>query len=295
MMATAFLGFNLAQNGDVYLHGNLTFIHWSIAPVIQSKRLAAILAKCKDITPIHTWENLHPAGIKDTIYPILKQVAGIYLVVNLVTGEKYVGSAVLGRMHIRFHKHLYGGSGSQPLWNAVQKYGLENFAFLVIDQIPEFTSNDNQQLLDLETQYILNHGDYNILTEAGNTTGYNHTDATREAMRLNYSNERREQIGSLNRGKSPSTATVELMRQAALARPPMSQEARDKVSSNSAKAMLYQLTTLTGTALGSSTVLRTIPKVSEFCACDEKTVRRALKGTGIIKRKWSIKTLGPAK
>jgi group I intron endonuclease len=198
-------------------------------------------------------------------------------------------------MHIRFHKHLYGGYGSQPLWNAVHKYGLDNFAFLVIDEIPEFTSDNNQELLDLETKYILKYGDYNILTEAGNTIGYIHTEATRKSMRENYSDERRKQIASLNRGKTPSPATIELMRQAALARSPMSKETRDKVSSNSAKAMLYELTTLTGTALGSSIVLRTIPTVSEYCACDEKTVRRALKGNGIIKRKWSIKTLGPAK
>jgi group I intron endonuclease len=299
MMATAFLGKLLAQNGDMLLHLNPidTISCCSAAPLIYSERLQAFLSKHTAIKPILSWESLHLPNIKDSVYPALKRVAGIYLIVNLVTGESYVGSAVLGRMHIRFHKHLFGGTGNKPLWNGVQKYGLDNFAFLVIDEIPGFTPADNQQLLNLETTYITAYGDYNIAPEAGNTLGVTHTEAQRALMRANYSQERRDMIGALNRGKNLSPDTVELIRAAALSRPPMTDETRAKVSANSAKAMLFELSMLDGSTLPggtSSIVLRTIPTVAQYCSCDEKTVRRAIKGKGTIKGKWLIKSLGLA-
>ena len=299
MMATAFLGKLLAQNDDMFLHTLSidTISICSVTPILYSERLKAYLSKRSEITPIFTWEGLHLPNIKEIVYPTLKQVAGIYLIVNLVTGQSYIGSAVLGRMHIRFHKHLFGGTGNKPLWNAVQKYGLENFAFLVIDEIPDFTSNMNQQLLDLETAYIAAYGDYNIAREAGNTLGVTHTEAQREAMRANYSQARRDAIGALNRGKKLRPETVELMRAAALSRQPMSDESRAKVSANSAKALLLELSMVDGSALPDGTtsiVLRTVPVVAEYCNCNEKTVRRALKGNGIIKGKWLVKSLGLA-
>lgn len=299
MMATAFLGKLLAQNDDMFLHTLSidTISICSVTPILYSERLKAYLSKRSEITPIFTWEGLHLPNIKEIVYPTLKQVAGIYLIVNLVTGQSYIGSAVLGRMHILFHKHLFGGTGNKPLWNAVQKYGLENFAFLVIDEIPDFTSNMNQQLLDLETAYIAAYGDYNIAREAGNTLGVTHTEAQREAMRANYSQARRDAIGALNRGKKLRPETVELMRAAALSRQPMSDESRAKVSANSAKALLLELSMVDGSALPDGTtsiVLRTVPVVAEYCNCNEKTVRRALKGNGIIKGKWLVKSLGLA-
>ena len=299
MMATAFLGKLLSQKDDMFLHTLSidTISICSVTPILYSERLKAYLSKRSEITPIFTWEGLHLPNIKEIVYPTLKQVAGIYLIVNLVTGQSYIGSAVLGRMHIRFHKHLFGGTGNKPLWNAVQKYGLENFAFLVIDEIPDFTSNMNQQLLDLETAYIAAYGDYNIAREAGNTLGVTHTEAQREAMRANYSQARRDAIGALNRGKKLRPETVELIRAAALSRQPMSDESRAKVSVNSAKALLLELTMVDGSALPDGTtsiVLRTVPVVAEYCNCNEKTVRRALKGNGIIKGKWLVKSLGLA-
>lgn len=223
------------------------------------------------------------------------------MVVNLITGQKYVGSAILGRMQTRFHKHLFAGSGNKLLRNAVAKYGLANFAFLVIDQIQNFTSEDNQRLLSLETSYITKYGDYNIAREAGNTMGVLHSREQRAAMCANYSQRRRDKIGSLNRNQKLSVETVERMRIAALKRRSMSRETRLKVSANSAKAMLYELVMLDNSPIAKeggsdvmSLTLRTIPVVATFCGCGEKTVRRALKGNGIIKGKRFIKPLGQA-
>lgn len=155
----------------------------------------------------------------------------------------------------------------------------------------------NQQLLDLETSYITAYGDYNIALEAGNTLGVRHTEEQIAAMRANYSQARRDAVGALNRGKKLPPSTIELMRAAALSRFPMSEESRAKVSANSAKATLFELSMLDGSTLPggtSSIVLRTINTVADYCNCNEKTVRRAIKGNGTIKGIWLIKSIGLA-
>lgn len=61
---------------------------------------------------------------------------------------------------------------------------------------------NNKNLLDLEDFYLKSLlPNYNILTEAGSSFGYKHTEITRIKMKTNYSQERREQIGNFNKGK----------------------------------------------------------------------------------------------
>lgn len=120
-------------------------------------------------------------------------------------------------------------------------------------------------------------------------------------MRDNYSSERREMIGSLNRGKTLSASTIEAIRLSALNRAPMSDEARAKVSANSAKAQLFTLSRVDGALfmscngeMVSSEVLRTLPVVAAAIGCDEKTVRRAMTSNGVVKKTWLVILLGKA-
>ena len=57
---------------------------------------------------------------------------------------------------------------------------------------------------------------YNILTEAGSTFGYKHTEVSRIKMKTNYSQERRNTIGNLNKNKSINQLTRLKMREKAL-------------------------------------------------------------------------------
>lgn len=83
---------------------------------------------------------------------LLVSVTGI---INLVNGNMYIGSGVVGRMQNRFHKHLYSLQGSSMVAAAIIKYGLNNFAFILIETVPNFDITvDNEDLLDLETHYI---------------------------------------------------------------------------------------------------------------------------------------------
>lgn len=114
-------------------------------------------------------------------------------------------------------------------------------------------------------------------------------------MRKNCSSERRKGIGSLNQGKKLSFETIERLRAAALLRSPMSEETRKKVSANSTVANLYLVRRVDNSILPDGTynlTLRTIPKVAKYCDCSEKTVQRALRGTGVIKKIWQITLVG---
>ena len=120
------------------------------------------------------------------------------MILNKVTLDYYIGSASTNRMYSRFTKHMIYLTGSKIVKLAIKKYKLSNFAFLVLEIFPEIvTQKNNKQLLDLEDFYLKSLlPNYNILTEAGNSFGYKHTEITRINMKANYSLERRLQIGA---------------------------------------------------------------------------------------------------
>lgn len=114
-------------------------------------------------------------------------------------------------MYSRFSRHLIYLTGSKIVKLAIKKYGLSNFSFLVLEIFPDIvTQENNKQLLDLEDFYLKSLlPNYNILTEAGSSFGYKHTEITRINMKTKYSLERRLRIGELNKGKSLSPETIE--------------------------------------------------------------------------------------
>lgn len=164
---------------------------------------------------------------------------------------------------------MFALSGNKHLARAVNKYGLSNFAFVVLEVIPNdskpISSNNNPDLLAMENKYItLLKPVYNKAPLAGNTLGFRHTEETKLKLRRGYSEKRREEIGSLNRGKKLSAITKDLMKQKALERKPFSAETRELISANSAKAKWYTISKLDGS---STVTLRTIAIASNYCGC----------------------------
>ena len=88
-----------------------------------------ILAKLENIQA----ENKF-IGIKDSKTEILLNIenkAGVYMFFNLVNGKTYIGSSV--KLDRRFRVHISSiGFIKLPLYNALNKYGLNNFAFLIL-------------------------------------------------------------------------------------------------------------------------------------------------------------------
>ena len=94
---------------------------------------------------------------------IKNKISGIYCIMNLVNGKRYIGSSK--NIYSRWAKHkatLRGGYHSNSyLQNAWNKYGEENFRFIILYKCNEET------LLEKEQLYIDNYKpEYNIMLEA---------------------------------------------------------------------------------------------------------------------------------
>ena len=219
---------------------------------------------------------------KNQIRSDTRNLSGIYLILNKVTLDFYVGSASTNKFYARFSNHLFNFNGSKIVKAAVKKYKISEFAFIILELFPEIvTKENNKNLLDLEDFYLKSLlPNYNILTEAGSSFGYKHTEIDRQKMKDIYSDARRERIGNLNRGKSLSLETIERIRQKALLRPPMSDEIKKKCIKNTRAVTLYNLN---GTIFGKySTILDAANAIN----CNEKTIRRALQTEKkLVKRK----------
>jgi group I intron endonuclease len=61
----------------------------------------------------------------------MMQICGIYLIKNKVNSHCYVGSSV--NIHRRINDH-FCGRGSSIVWRAVNKYGMKNFVFLILQK-----------------------------------------------------------------------------------------------------------------------------------------------------------------
>ena len=252
-----------------------------------SERLNSIIKEL-ELNPVYIFENLDSENIRKQILNETKGLSGIYMIVNKITKDYYIGSAATNRFYARLSNHLIYFRGSKIVKSAVKKYKLNNFAFIILELYPNIvTKENNKELLDLEDRYLkLLLPNYNILTEAGSSFGYKHTEVDRQKMKDIYTDARREMVGSLNRGKNLSPETIEKMKEKALNRSPMSDETKKKCIVHTRPVVLYNLN---GTVYGEySTILDAANSIN----CGEKTIRRALKTEkGLVKRQWIVKDL----
>jgi group I intron endonuclease len=250
-----------------------------------SERLNEIVKEL-GLNPVYLYEDLNLDNTRKQILKDTKDLSGIYMIANKTTKDYYIGSASTNRFYARFSNHVIYFRGSKIVKLAIKKYNIENFAFLILELYPDIvTKENNHELVNLEDKYLkLLLPNYNILTEAGSSFGYKHTEIDRQKMKDIYSDARRERIGNLNRGKSLSLETIERIRQKALLRPPMSDEIKKKCIKNTRAVTLYNLN---GTIFGKySTILDAANAIN----CNEKTIRRALQTEKkLVKRKWIVK------
>lgn len=169
----------------------------------------------------------------------------------------------------------------------MKKYKLFNFAFLILVIFPELVNKENnKKLLDLEDFYLKSLlPNYNILTEAGSSFGYKHTELDRINMKTKYSLDRRDLIGNLNKGKNLSEETKEKIKQKALSRAKRSftNQALLNMKKMSKPVILYNL---------DYTVFGEYPSIVEAARkinCGVKTIIRALKtDIKILKRRFIL-------
>lgn len=292
MIVTAFLGYlNIAQNGlnsNTTRKNNYSSMPNNISsPNPEVKRPALkILSefiKEKNLNPVFAYENLGNNEIRKEILKETRNLSGIYLILNKVTLDYYIGSASTDRFFRRFSAHLINFTGSKLLKNAVRKYGISEFAFLVLELFPEkVNEQNNKKLLDLEDFYLKTMlPNYNILTEAGSSFGYKHSEITRIKMKSNYSEQRRMQIGNLNRYKTLSIETIERMREKALNREkPVYSEKAIANMKKSSRAILVQNMDYSIHAKFAS-----VTKAAKNMNCNIRTISRSLNSTSKLLKK----------
>jgi len=187
--------------------------------IINSHVLSCFINE-KKLNPVYIYEDLHVEENRKVIQKECKGYCGVYLILNKITKDFYIGSASTSKIYMRFSCHLLYKTGNKIVKRAVNKYGLENFAFLILELFSEKAAAieiNNKNLLNRENFYLKSLlPKYNILLEAGNTLGYKHTEITRIKMRTIYSQERRDRIGALNRGKKLRPETIAKIRQSSL-------------------------------------------------------------------------------
>jgi len=253
----------------------------------NSNKLFEFLIKNK-LKPIFSYEDLQLNETRNNILKDTKGLSGIYLILNKITLDFYIGSASTNRFYARFSNHLLYFRGSKILKHAVRKYNINNFAFLILELFHEIVNKENnKKLIDREDFYLKTLlPNYNILTEAGSSFGYKHTEIDRIKMKTNYSLECRLQIGNLNKGKNLSNETKEKIREKALKREKrnFSDEALLNLKKRSKPIILYNLNF---TVFGEYS---SITEAAKSIGCSDKTIRRSLNTEKkILKRRWIVK------
>lgn len=141
---------------------------------------------------------------------------GIYQIVNLINGKRYIGSAVnfeqreishFNTLIMQIHKNKY-------LQRAYNKYGKENFKFELILYC------DKENLIFYE-QRAIDAYDFKKLYNISKTAGSN--------LGMKFTEEHKRKIGNANRGKKHSEESIRKSSQANKGRT-MSTEHKEKLS-----------------------------------------------------------------
>jgi group I intron endonuclease len=242
----------------------------------------------KKIKPVFVYDNLSDTyTTRARVLNETRGLSGIYLILNKFTLDYYIGSASTGKFHAKFTNHLFYFKGSKVVKNAVKKYGIYSFAFIILELFPEIiTKENNKKLLDLEDFYLKSLlPNYNILTEAGSSFGYKHSEITRINMKTNYSEEGRIAIDNLNIGVSLSPSTIERIIRGNFTRiePIYSSKALINMKKSSKPILVYNF---------DYTVFGEFPSLTEaakYLGCGQKTIRRALQTPKkILRNRWIV-------
>lgn len=171
----------------------------------------------KTMKYVKKYDNLHTVETQLAVRDDNRQKAGVYLIVNNVNGKRYVGSASTNRINTRFRNHFIHGHGAKNTNAAIAKYGIENFTFYILEYYPgivkkENLSSSHMALMEMETKYITElQPEYNILQIGGSSQGYKHTEETRQRMRENYSQERKDKARAARLGEKHSAERRQMM------------------------------------------------------------------------------------
>jgi len=184
---------------------------------------------------------------------------GIYCYENKVNGKKYIGKSKDLTHRIKNHERNFKKdffeetrAENKPLWNAVKKYGRENFLFSILEKC-SFSKLDKKEIYWIkELKSHVSENGYNIQF-GGNQTNKNikltenHKNKIGNSVRgdkngffgKKHSEESKKIISDANKGKKLSKRHIEIIKEvnskpkSELTKQKMADAARGKKSSNS--------------------------------------------------------------
>lgn len=238
------------------------------------------------IKPEIWWDNLHILSNKDIIRNEVKNKSGIYIIINKITKNYYIGSAHTNNLYNRFHNHLYtnNNKGSKLVQRAVFKYGINNFIYAILEFYPyEVNKYNNEELFALESSYIgLLLPQYNILTEAGQFFGYKNKEINLNnklnLINLSLTDERKSLLKDIkklhmdefNKNRNNNLSIIAKNRSYSY----WTKEGLNNISKGKSKIILLRLNLTDETPLCS---FKNINSTSHYLCCSNKTIQRSLK------------------
>lgn len=307
-IATAFMGYNLSSPKSYYKYNTKYMLNtkrYISTPksrdlgytkrYISTKSTLNVkdmdISKAEDlfkdlcIEPEIWWDNLDKGIIRDKMRNELKNKSGIYIIINKITRNYYIGSAQTNNLYKRVHSHLFsnGRKGSTLVFKAVNKYGLNNFIYGILEYYPyEVNRYNNEELLALETSYIsLLAPKYNILTEAEQFYGYKNKEINLSnklnLINLLLTNERKELLKSIKIKHNEELKTLRHnhLSNIALNRPIdyLSEEGKINISKSKSKTIFIS------SSLDDNSILckfKSINTAAHYLCCSSKTIQRSL-------------------
>ena len=120
-----------------------------------------------------------------------EKIIGVYKILNKVNNKLYVGSSTFVQSRLRLHKsHLRKNKHvNKHLQSSFNKYGIENFQFLLIEECEE------SNLIEREQYWI------DLLDTCNKDKGYNKRSKAESNFGLKRSLETRKRISEAKKGK----------------------------------------------------------------------------------------------
>ena len=157
---------------------------FSILPVaayFSNKSIQSVLNKIKPSNVLKIYENFY--ADRKILYKDFKGDTNsyVYVIVNKLNGKIYVGSSRSLKVRVSNYFNLshIAAQKSRPISSAILKYGLINFAFILVEKV----DTSLQHIEVCETFWIKRlKPDYNATKDAARNIGASHTIETKLAI-----------------------------------------------------------------------------------------------------------------
>ncbi len=114
---------------------------------------------------------------------------GIYQILNLVNGKRYVGQAQNITSRIREHRRRRNGSPSHNpysrLYRSAKKHGWDSFEFSLLERVNDLEQLDERERFWIQELDVCDEAKgYNLCPDPSTTRGWRHCGESLEKMRL---------------------------------------------------------------------------------------------------------------